>query len=726
MAAPAVSDKYEIVAPEDKYEIVAPKPELEIPDANAQARAAVRRPIEDATSRDTDITAGFKAAHGGQETRGSISSRLHDISGDLEAKRDAAELQNARQGGAKFNDPAMAYDAGSRLAKVGAGLTSPTSVGIGAGMLAMPEIVGPALVAHGLYTAGKHAKGAIHGNPEEVGEALGGLAEAAGGGAGAGEGVKSWKGSEPSLIGRGVDAVKRAVGKGRLTPAEASEAPATAEFQPAFRNTPAEVLHHAAKEGIELTTGQGTGAPVAKMMQALGERSLVGSKQLAEGIDKNAGKFIQSVKGFADRVDPKASGLSEAGAGEAIKQSAETAKSVSHDNASAGFKNLAFADKAPVDPKPISDKWVSMREELPMGAEEQILAQVPRNMRATVDEMLSPTGMKTPLPFKQAIALRSLFRELGESETLPTRVQGAFRQMSKSTDSAMESTAKAGGFEINWRDANAGWKAHVEKFGDKQSPLVRILKQADPTKITRDILNRGSAHDIEILQNEKMDAALEPIKRQVVQEIARSKFSVGKDGLGGYSHEFLNTLFGKAGVDELYLKANIGRRFNWQMNPSGTSNVMVGEHQVTHPEPSKLMLMAGTAKAARPRPSADMLPEFGFRTRDVGDPSINLKSHAHATATLEDAQRLAPGRARTTGKPQEVQRVRLSKMNPQDYDYLHRPNEAPWIKFNRQLGPGDYEALPAPRSGSERLAPIGTAAAGREIERVRPKKAGKR
>jgi len=245
-----------------------------------------------------------------------------------------------------------------------------------------------------------------------------------------------------------------------------------------------------------------------------------------------------------------------------------------------------------------------------MGAEEKILAEVPRNMAAHVEELLSPTGMKAQLPFEKAVALRSVFRELGESDTLPTKSQGVFRQMMKATDTAMEATAKAGKFEKEWRDGNKGWKDYVEKYGDKQSPLVRILKQADPAKITRDLLNRASAKDIEILKNEKLDSALEPLKRQVIEEVAKNKFTVGRNGLGGFSHSFLNTLFGPEGLKVLYLKADIGRRFNWQMNPSGTSNVLMAESQVAHPEPSKLGLLYGAAKMSMPRPAGSFLPDI--------------------------------------------------------------------------------------------------------------------
>jgi hypothetical protein len=227
-------------------------------------------------------------------------------------------------------------------------------------------------------------------------------------------------------------------------------------------------------------------------------------------------------------------------------------------------------------------------------------------MRAVVEDMLSgkPEGFKPT--FEQGIKLRSFFRELGDTDGLPNSQQAAFKQMSAAADSAMESTANKIGATQNWRDANAGWKDYTSRYGDPQSPFYRILRQQDPAKITRSILNNGSAHDIELLKNQGMDAAVEPIKRQVIQDIAQNKFTVGRDGLGGYSDSFLNTLFGPAGKKELYLKADIARRIGWDANPSRTSDVMLGAEQLGNA--SKMAQFAGAAKVSMPRNPTSYLP----------------------------------------------------------------------------------------------------------------------
>ena len=387
-------------------------------------------------------------------------------------------------------------------------------------------------------------------------------------------------------------------GGSKLSPKMETKLPVEAEEFPAKAVTQKEVLEHAAQSGIKLTKGQATGAPVARYAQALGERSIFGANQLAEAMEENAGKFVKSVREFADRVDPKAMGLSEEQAGETIQQSAGKAKEVTHENASNAYKQLEWANKTPIETTPLTKKWMQLRGGLPLGVEEQILAQVPRDQLALVDELIHPSGMKPPMTFEQGIQLRSIFRELGDTEGLPDRVQASFREMAKTTDSAMESSATKAGFEKEWRTANAGWKEYAQLYGDPQSPLYKILRTKDPAQITRQLLNRASARDVEIMQGQHMGGALEAMKRQVIKDVGMQKFRVTKDGLGGYSDSFLRKLFGND-LKELYLKANIGRRFQWQENPSGTSQVLLAAKQFE--EPKLTSSMWGAAKYSMPR-----------------------------------------------------------------------------------------------------------------------------
>ncbi len=391
--------------------------------------------------------------------------------------------------------------------------------------------------------------------------------------------------------------MKRASGS-TLATSRAATLPKTAADIPSTAVTQQEVLAHAAKEGINLTPGQATGTPVARYAQAVGERSVLGGNQLAEAMEENAGRFVKAVDRFADRIDPKRGGLSADGAGETIQQAAKVAKDVTHENASAAYKQLGDLEATSVLTKGMRDRWIELRGRLPLGAEEQILGQVPRELVGYVKEMLAPDGLKFNINFKQAIDLRSVFRELGDADALPDRVQGAFREMTKSIDGAMESAANKAGFGEGWRKANAGWKRYNELYGDRQSPLYKILKTKDPAQVTQQLLNRKSVNDVTILREQGMEGALDAMKRQVLQDIWHQKFRITRGGLGGYSDGFLKTLFGPD-AKELYLKGNIARRFSWQENPSGTSNVLLAAEQFR--KPSTMAAPMGAARFSMPR-----------------------------------------------------------------------------------------------------------------------------
>jgi hypothetical protein len=79
---------------------------------------------------------------------------------------------------------------------------------------------------------------------------------------------------------------------------------------------------------------------------------------------------------------------------------------------------------------------------------------------------------------------------------------------------------------------------------------------------------------------------------------------------------------------------------------------------------------------------------YGYRVRDVGEEGLPISgnSRAHATTTLEDAQRLAPGREDVQGKPQEIVRYDLSKLKEgTDYERVPREGQPDWIRMLRPL-----------------------------------------
>ena len=291
-----------------------------------------------------------------------------------------------------------------------------------------------------------------------------------------------------------------------------------------------------------------------------------------------------------------------------------------------------------------------------MGAEEQILAQTPRSMRAVVSDLLSgnPEGFKPT--FSQSIQLRKFFRDLGETEGLPSQAQAMYKGMSSAVDKAMESTAanlpssemnpqyrNSAGFNpaqnsadtsalSDWRAANAGWKDYATKYGDNQSILYKIGRTQDPTRIVT-MLQNAPATDILTAKQELGDAAMEPLRRQVIQDIAQSRFNIGHDGIGGYSDSYLKALFPAEQVKELYLKGDLANRLKFDPNPSGTAGGLQSLDQLKLGNQAK---MTTAAKLSMPKDALSYLSDSkpnSLASRTALPEPIKLSAPSYTTET---------------------------------------------------------------------------------------------
>jgi hypothetical protein len=189
----------------------------------------------------------------------------------------------------------------------------------------------------------------------------------------------------------------------------------------------------------------------------------------------------------------------------------------------------------------------------------------------------------------------------------PSEVQGIYRGLASDVDGLVENQAKQLGVAQQWRDANAGWRNYQQQYNTPGSPLYEIANQQDPARVTRRLLQNGSTNDVQAMQNAGMTDGLQALQRQVITDIANRSFKVTPDGLGGYSDSFLQKLFGGQQTKELYLNGELARRMGFQLNPSGTSTVLMGAGQLEAATPSKWMLPLGAAKVSMPQPGNTFL-----------------------------------------------------------------------------------------------------------------------
>lgn len=547
---------------------------------------------------------------------------IHSIAG---AVQDWAAKKMQESG--TFTSPAktFGYGALADTANIAKGATSMQGAGIAAAGILAPEIVGPAMLAHGSY---KMAKQPWSTNPQDVQNQLLNASEAVGGAAATGQALQG--------SGTTTQYVKNKIVDRSIPSEKLNEAPPVGQMQPALDNTPQEVLNYAKNKGIDLTPGQATQTPVSRTIEAMGERSLWGGDRLADAKTENAMKLAKNVSSLADKVDPYALGISEEQAGETAQLTTKVAQDIARENASYSYKDLPpQLTQQPVDVSPVRAKYfqqlkqaeVSLANRSPaIASQVRGVLEQGANLGTPAEGVNGQPYMRPELNFSDLMKVRSDALQDGDAMAragAPTEVQGLYRGLAKDVDSLMESTAQKQGYLNEWRNANAGWRDYQTKYNNPQSPLYRILNQGDPARVTRNILNNGSAADIELLNKEGMQPTLDALKRQAITDIANRGFKVTGDGLGGYSDSFLNQLFGREVTKELYLNGELARRFGFQLNPSGTSNVMMGEYQL-HAEPSRWMLLRGAAEYSMPRPAGNFLrsPQTGIRALPSPVPAL--------------------------------------------------------------------------------------------------------
>ena len=248
-----------------------------------------------------------------------VSTAAGELAADAEKKRNAAETgnladaaKNGQRPAGMFQpppdntpnhpkpQPAGMYDLASRALRTVSGATSPTSQAIALATVAAPEIMGPAMIAHGSYNALKHAPGAFAGNPEEAEASLGGASEAVGGGAVTGGAVTTRPTLRESLAesttGKAVkpvtDIAQSAINRLRTPPAQ-------------------EALTQAAQPGVRIPKAQESiaiaGPRIQQIRQAQGvEIPAKGPEALRAVLDLNKEAKTQILQAIEDRMGPVA------------------------------------------------------------------------------------------------------------------------------------------------------------------------------------------------------------------------------------------------------------------------------------------------------------------------------------------------------------------------------------------------------------------------------------
>lgn len=370
------------------------------------------------------------------------------------------------------------------------------------------------------------------------------------------------------------------------------------------RASHAEVADHAADQGIELTPAQASQSKSLTAIQAVGERSLVGAKPLHDVLERQRGQVANAIQGYQSRVGNEYAPDAES-VGEHLKSQATDKLQALKDKAQTDYQ--AFKDQTgglgfDVDLDPVVQKY---KTELQKQGE--VLKNVPEQFAAPIRNLLEKVAdIKSDLPQPEATPkvrmdtaqqLRSYYLEIARdrSGNIPSRVNRLAGQVAADLDEAMQQSA--GPQADTWRRANATWKQLQETYNDKGSPLTKLISEADPQKITASVVAKGrfggNSRTIKLMKVQGFD--LSPVRQQVVSDLAQAgfKLSNGGNGLGGYQLPFLKEVFEPAQLDELLKLGRIVRATKFELNPSGTSNVLEALKQLSSVAKSKSPSLLG-------------------------------------------------------------------------------------------------------------------------------------
>lgn len=168
-------------------------------------------------------------------------------------------------------------------------------------------------------------------------------------------------------------------------------------------------------------------------------------------------------------------------------------------------------------------------------------------------------------------------------------VAGAYANMVKLLDPAQAEAARAHSplTEQQWRYANGLNEQLYEDWNSLGSDLAptRNTPEGWLANLQQHYLAQGKAGGasarIEALQNKGFD--LSGLRQQALDQLAAKKFSVAGDKLGGFSDEFLHTLFDPVDpsfVDQLYEFGAVKRVLGEEFNPSRSGKLLTMRQQL--------------------------------------------------------------------------------------------------------------------------------------------------
>jgi len=377
---------------------------------------------------------------------------------------------------------------------------------------------------------------------------------------------------------------------------------------PADQYSPADLKAYADANGIPVTAAQATENVGLRALQSSGERAVVGGSAVKQGIQATQAAIATHAGNLADSMSPNTPDL--ASQGTAIQKGVQDALTRETSHSNLGYSAIdQMANGSSVDLSSVNQVARRILNDTDFVREAGVdPKRATAILQGVIDATQTPAKPGTPggagflgspatpaipskpvpVSFSEAQQLRSALLEASRTPDLAisNQAQAWIKQLTGATDSAMMAAAQSKpGLQQLFRVVNDHWTQMQEDFNSPRSVLNQILAEPDPNRVPQKVTQKGqiagSPYNGQLFDKYGIDKG--PVKAAIVEDLLNRDFRLYGKNLGGYSDNFLSSMFTPAELAEVYKTGALARSAGLNTNPSGTASVSSAIEQTINP-----------------------------------------------------------------------------------------------------------------------------------------------
>lgn len=352
--------------------------------------------------------------------------------------------------------------------------------------------------------------------------------------------------------------------------------------------TRGEVYQFARDRGVPMNLAQAGEGKVARSMEMFAEEVPGGAGRMQKDRQGAEQKLGEAVTGLQDKFDPLSKGKDIAAQASTMQKVAGAAKEVARDNATQKYADIdpLFKEER-VDLRAVKDMAKKEIRSLFRG---NVSSVKPTSSVQILKEIAN--GPDTASFGNAHVDRSNLMSARFSDAMIPGKAEAALRRIGQAYNEAMKDSAtkaEAEGYKgvlSKFEDAQKTWKEYHENFGDRSSPLARMIDEKEPGKVLDHLLsntNKGSIRAMRqitefapefkgLVKREFLRRLFDRTGNEVTQDFGLMQKRLSQ----GYSAPFLRELFNPDELKDVQKIARVGQSLNMETNPSGTSRKAFG------------------------------------------------------------------------------------------------------------------------------------------------------